>query len=58
MVYTPDEAAADPRDQLEQPEADNLTQLRERMDALRQQMEMSGTLPADAEPTDPPTESN
>lgn len=58
MVYTPDEAAADPRDQLEQPEADNLTQLRERMDALRQQMEMSGTLPADTEPTDPPTESN
>ena len=58
MVYPPDEAAVDPRDQLEQLEADNLTQLRERMDALRQQMEMSGTLPADAEPTDPPTESN
>jgi general secretion pathway protein C len=58
MVYPPDEAAADPRDQLEQLEADNLTQLRERMDALRQQMEMSGTLPADAEPTDQPTESN
>jgi len=58
MPYTPDESANDPRDQLEQLEADNLTQLRERMDALRQQMEMSGTLPADAEPTDPPTESN
>ncbi|MCY1540416.1 Type II secretion system protein N [compost metagenome] len=57
-AYAPDEAATDARDQLEQLEADNLTQLRERMDALRQQMEMSGTLPADAEPTDPPTESN
>lgn len=57
-VYAPDEAATDARDQLERLEADNLTQLRERMDALRQQMELSGTLPADAEPTDPPTESN
>lgn len=57
-AYAPDEAATDARDQLEQLEADNLAQLRERMDALRQQMEMSGTLPADAEPTDQPTESN
>jgi general secretion pathway protein C len=57
-AYTPDNVTNEPRDQLEQLEADNLTQLHERMDALRQQMEMSGTLPADAEPTDPPTESN
>lgn len=55
MAYAPDEAATD-ADQLEQ--ADNLAQLRERMDALRQQMEMSGTLPADASPTDQTTESN
>ena len=39
----------DPLDELE---AGNLEQLRERMDSLREQMEAAGTLPPDAEPTD------
>ena len=39
-------------DELNQMEADNLAQLRERMDALREQMEASGTLPPEEEPTD------
>ncbi len=58
MVYAPDAAATDAQDQLDQLEAGNLEQLRERMDALRQQMEAAGTLPADAPPTDQTTESN
>lgn len=58
QIYTPTETATDALDQLNELEADNLAQLRERMDALRQQMEASGTLPADAEPTEPPTESD
>lgn len=58
MAYAPDESANDTRDQLDQLEADNLAQLRERMDALRQQMEASGTLPADAAPTDQTTEND
>lgn len=45
-------------DQLSEMEADNLTQLRERMDALRQQMEAAGSVPADAEPTEQPTEND
>lgn len=57
-AYMPEETAADALDQLNQLEADNLTQLRERMDTLREQMEASGTLPADAEPADQTTESN
>jgi general secretion pathway protein C len=51
-------SAEDPLEQLSEMENDNLAQLRERMDALRQQMEASGTLPADAEPTDQPTEND
>ncbi|HLA33211.1 MAG TPA: type II secretion system protein N [Pseudomonas sp.] len=53
--------SASPEDALEQLselEDDNLVQLRERMDALRQQMEASGTVPADAEPTEQPTEND
>lgn len=49
---------ADPLEQLSEMEADNLTQLRERMDALRQQMEAAGSVPADAEPTEQPTEND
>jgi general secretion pathway protein C len=48
----------DPLAQLSDLEADNLNQLRERMDALRQQMQASDALPSDAEPTDQPTENN
>lgn len=56
--YPPGEAGTDAVDPLNELEAGNLEQLRERMDALRQQMEASGTLPPepDAEPTDQPTE--
>ncbi|MCY1521371.1 Type II secretion system protein N [compost metagenome] len=56
-VYVP-ETATENLDQLNQLEADNLAQLRERMEALRQQMEAAGTLPENAEPTDQPTESD
>ncbi|MGB4075693.1 type II secretion system protein N [Pseudomonas sp.] len=52
------EASVDPLAQLSDLEADNLSQLRERMDALRQQMESADTVPTDAEPTDQPTENN
>lgn len=45
-------------EQLSEMEDDNLVQLRERMDALRQQMETTGTVPADAEPTEQPTEND
>lgn len=45
-------------EQLSEMEDDNLVQLRERMDALRQQMETAGTVPADAEPTEQPTEND
>lgn len=56
--FPPSEAPTDAVDQLDELEAGNLEQLRERMDVLRQQMEASGTLPPepDAEPTDQPTE--
>lgn len=49
---------ADPLEQLSELEDEDLVQLRERMDALRQQMEAAGTLPADAEPTEQPTEND
>jgi general secretion pathway protein C len=39
-------------------EDDNMTQLRERMEALREQMQASGTLPTDAETSDQPTEND
>jgi hypothetical protein len=44
--------------QLDELQNDNLTLLRERMDALHQQMETSGSEPSDAEPSDQTTESN
>ncbi len=51
--------AEDSVDQLSTLQEDNAAQLRERMDALRQQMDAAGTLPA-AEPnsTEQPTESD
>jgi general secretion pathway protein C len=52
------QSMADPLDQLSEMESDDLSQLRERMDALRQQMQDSGSLPAPAEPTEQPTENN
>lgn len=47
--------ADEPLDPLERLPENNAALLRERMDALRQQMEAAGTLP-DADPTDLPTE--
>ncbi len=58
MAYSPSETSTDALDQLDELEADNLEQLRERMDALRQQMDATGAAPTDAEPTDQPTESD
>ncbi|HZX18371.1 MAG TPA: type II secretion system protein N [Pseudomonas sp.] len=52
------DAMADPLEQLNEMESDDLSQLRERMDALRQQMQDSGSLPETAEPTEQPTEDN
>lgn len=52
------EDMVDPLEQLSEMESDDLSQLRERMDALRQQMQDSGSLPDAAEPTDQPTENN
>ena len=49
---------ADPLEQLTEMEADDLSQLRERMNALRQQMQDSSSLPEAAEPTEQPTEEN
>lgn len=49
---------ADNLEQLNSIEDDNMTQLRERMEALREQMQVSGTLPNDAEPSDQPTEND
>lgn len=51
-----EDAAGTDLDPLDELEAGNLEQLRERMDSLRQQMEASGTLPPDAAPTDSTTE--
>ena len=48
----------DPVEQLSDMQDDDLSQLRERMDALRQQMLDSGSLPATAEPTEQTTENN
>lgn len=52
------EVMVDPIEQLSEMESDDLSQLRERMDALRQQMQDSGSLPGTAEPTEQPTEEN
>ncbi|MGG5872718.1 type II secretion system protein N [Pseudomonas peli] len=52
------DAMADPLEQLSEMESDDLSQLRERMDALRQQMQDSGSLPETAEPTEQPMEEN
>jgi general secretion pathway protein C len=52
LSYVPYEAEPNNLDQLDELEAGNLEQLRERMDSLREQMEAAGTLPPDAEPTD------
>ena len=49
---------ADPLEQLSAMESADLNQLRERMDALRQQMQDSGTVPSDVEPTEQPTDNN
>ncbi|MBS7662989.1 secretion protein XcpP [Pseudomonas lalucatii] len=54
--YVSSEAPPDNLDQLDELEVGNLEQLRERMDALREQMEAAGTLPPDAEITDQTTE--
>lgn len=56
--YSSSAGTPDTLDQLDDLEADNLSQLRERMDALRQQMEAAGTLPPDTEPAEQPTESD
>lgn len=56
--YSSSTRTPDTLNQLDDLEVDNLTQLRERMDALRQQMEAAGTLPPDTEPTEQPTESD
>lgn len=58
MTYPSGATTTDTLNQLDELEADNLGQLRERMDALRQQMEASGASPADAAATDQPTESD
>lgn len=49
---------ADPLEQLSAMESADLNQLRERMDALRQQMQDSGAVPSDVEPTEQPTDNN
>ncbi|MGK8435858.1 type II secretion system protein N [Ectopseudomonas hydrolytica] len=57
-LYTPpDEVSEDPVEQLDQLDQDNLEQLRQRMQALREQMEASGTLSEDT-PSDQPMESD
>lgn len=58
MIYTPAYDAQSSVDELNELETDDLSQLRERMEALREQMEASGTLPTEEEPTDQPTESD
>lgn len=52
------EVMADPVDQLSELQSDDLSQLRERMEALRQQMQDSGSLPDTVDPTEQPTENN
>lgn len=55
--YPPAEPSENPLDQLGQLEQDNLEELRERMQALREQMEATGTLAPEA-PSDQPMESD
>jgi general secretion pathway protein C len=52
------QSMADPLDQLSELESADLSQLRERMDALRQQMQDSGSLLDPTEPTEQPMENN
>ncbi|WAC43682.1 secretion protein XcpP [Pseudomonas sp. SL4(2022)] len=52
------ETSTDPLEQLSELQSDDLIQLRERMDALRQQMQASDSVPDTPEPTDLPTETN
>ncbi|MGE8360011.1 type II secretion system protein N [Pseudomonas sp.] len=56
-THVPETPAPDAVDQLSELEAGNIEQLRERMDALRQQMEASGTLEPETDTPEPPTES-
>ncbi|MHA6494468.1 type II secretion system protein N [Pseudomonas borbori] len=58
MIYVPADETRSSVEELDEMEAEDMSLLRERMDALRQQMEASGTLPTDVEPTDQPTESD
>lgn len=58
LQSNPQDAIADPLEQLSEMESDDLSQLRERMDALRQQMQASDSVPSDAEPTEQPMEEN
>ena len=48
----------DPVEQLSDLQTDDLSQLRERMDALRQQMQDTADLSGSAEPTEQPTDNN
>ncbi|MDP2243989.1 MAG: type II secretion system protein N [Pseudomonas sp.] len=57
-IQTSAQSATDSLSQLDELENHDLTQLRERMDALRQQMQASGSVPSDTEPSDQTTESN
>lgn len=52
------QAAVDPVEQLSEMQSDDLSQLRERMDALRQQMQDSTLLPGSATSTEQTTENN
>jgi general secretion pathway protein C len=57
-LYTPpDETIDDPVEQLDQLDQNNLEQLRQRMQDVREQMEASGTLPEET-PADQPMESD
>lgn len=58
LAETPAQPATATPSQLDELQNDDLTLLRERMDALHQQMETSGAEPSDAEPSDQTTESN
>lgn len=58
LKYSAPQAAVDPVEQLSEMQADDLSQLRERMDALRQQMQDSTSMPGSAAPTEQPTENN
>jgi general secretion pathway protein C len=58
LQSTATETSSDPDEQLDEMAADDLSQLRERMDALRQQMQDSGSLSGPADLTEQPTENN